>query len=133
MALVPCWPRRTEGILPLYVRPFYQVNAVWYRGKNFVQRFPYRLWLPWQVEDERLAPNTGGLPRQYRGLYVLKADCAHLLAKPGHHLGAYCLRGLRGDVTGGRARSAGRDYETATRGVGLGKRQSRHAAAEGIG
>ena len=76
------------------------------------------LGLPGQVDDERVAPDDGGLPRQDGGGHEVQADGAHLLAKSGQFAVGHGQGGLGRDIAGCRAGAAGGEDQVAAHVVG---------------
>src|SRR5215831_6427154 len=118
-----------EGLYDLVVRhdvgPADQVDAVRNGREDPVhflaavlvlqafERFPDRLRLARQVDDERSLADDGHLPREDRGRHELEADPAHLLAEAGHDLVGDGKRRLGSHVSHRRAGTAGCEHEVA--------------------
>src|SRR5690554_5599782 len=51
-----------------------------------------------KVDDQRLAPDIGRLPRQYGSGHLLEADSPHQFAEPGQFLAGYRLHDLRRQI-----------------------------------
>ena len=91
----------------------HQVYAVRHCWEDSIEAICNGRWLSWQIDNQRLTPHPGNLPRQNSRWHDTERRGPHEFAKPWHQSLADCPGRFRRHVAGRRASAACRKHEAA--------------------